>query len=539
MTVPLLDINGLGKRFGTVPVLNDVNFDLRAGEIHALLGANGAGKSTLCRIIAGLLTATSGSMTLDGAAYRPHTKQAAESAGVQIVPQELNLIPTLTVAENLQLTRLPARCGVIQTRRLDSRARQALDRFGLSDIDPGAAAGTLGVGRQQLVEITAALDRDCRILILDEPTAALTAGETERLFDWLRRLRQEGTAIIYISHRLEEIGQLADRVTILRDGRVVCTQPSSALSTDALITLMSGESADVDCVRNFRSHATHDVLLAVDQLSCGIVRDVSFSVRRGERFGIAGLVGSGRTELLRAIFGADPAEAGTVRLRPTATGGTQTSAAGRRMRFRHPAQAVRAGLAMVTEDRHQNGLLLTQPIRVNTTLSALAWRFSRGGLIRRRQEQQTVRELCESLEVRCNGIEQSAGTLSGGNQQRVAVAKWLVRQPDVILFDEPTRGIDVASRRRLYQLFDNLAARHTGIVIVSSDLDELLETCDRIGVMSAGRLVATFDRGEWSEDAIMQAAFSEYTAPSTRNPPPGGRNPPPGSRNPPPTGGGN
>lgn len=500
MTDPLLSLSGLTKRYA-VTVLDDVEFDLQGGEIHALLGSNGAGKSTMCRIIAGLTPPTSGSMRLGGHAYLPSGKQEAEQCGVQIVQQELCLIPTLSVAENMMLSRLPQRLGIIHRGRLRQQARIALDRVELRDIDPDVPAGRLGVGQQQLVEIATALDRQCRVLILDEPTSSLSGSEAENLFRWLLRLRDEGIGILYISHRLDEVAQLADRVTVLRDGRRVCTRATEGLSTDEMVSLMTGESPSQHAAESFRSHRTDRVALRAENFTRDqVVRDVSFHVHEGERLGIAGLVGAGRSELLRLIFGADPADAGFLRLGDS----------GSPLRFNHPHEAVDAGLAMVTEDRKSNGLLLPLSIRINASIASLSERFARGGLVRRRAEREIVSEVVNQLDVRCRDLEQAAVTLSGGNQQKVAIAKWLVREADIFLFDEPTRGIDVASRRRIYRLIDSLAAEGKAIVMVSSDLDELLETCDRIAVMSAGRMVATFSRGDWSVDRIMQAAFSGH-----------------------------
>ncbi|QDV26201.1 sugar ABC transporter ATP-binding protein [Aureliella helgolandensis] len=498
MTI-LFKATNLTKRYGPVTVLDGAELDVRYGEIHALLGANGAGKSTLCKIIAGLVPASTGEMTLAGADYQPANKQAAENAGIEIVQQELNQIATLTVAENILLTRMPRIAGVIRRQELASRARRALDRFGLHDIAADAIVGTLGVGRQQMIEIATALDRSCQLLILDEPTAALSSGETQRLFECLHSLRTAGIGIIYISHRLDEVAQMADRVTVLRDGKTVATRDTRALSTEQMVALMSGDEAQVQA--DFQSHATESVAFRAHQISGGIVQAVNFAVHRGERLGIAGLVGSGRTELLRLLFGAETAETGTVQV-----GEAQPT------RCKHPRQAVVAGLAMVTEDRKQNGLLLHQSIRVNTTLSALGTHFASLGILRRRRECAATAERVEQLETRCNNIEQAVATLSGGNQQKVAVSKWLIRDAQVFLFDEPTRGIDVSARRRIYRLVDSLAAAGKSIIIVSSDLEELMETCDRIGVMSNGRWVHEFTRPNWSSDQIMQSAFSAYLA---------------------------
>jgi len=494
---PLLTTTDISKRFGPVTVLDSVSLNVQAGEIHALIGANGAGKSTFCRIISGLLPRDSGSMSLAGEVYLPPDKQSAERAGVQIVQQELNQVATLTVAENIFLTRMPSLLGVIRTRQLASQARRVLDHFGLQDVAADAVMGTLGVGRQQMVEIATALDRQCKVLILDEPTAALGVRETERLFERLRTLREQGMGIIYISHRLDEIATLSDRVTVLRDGKHVCTQKTSQLTTDQMVDLMAGGASSANSA--FQSYTAEKTALEVEDISAGMVQNVSFSVRRGERLGITGLVGSGRTELLRAIFGADTASQGTVCI------GDQPGRL-----FSHPSQAVAAGLALVTEDRKTNGLLLRQPIWLNTSLGSLGKRFASLGVIRNQNERQAVQAMVEQLETKCTSIDQLVATLSGGNQQKVAIAKWLVRDASVFFFDEPTRGIDVAARRRIYKLIESLAQAGKAVVIVSSDLDELLETCDRIGVISAGKWINDFNRGSWSPDQIMQAAFAGY-----------------------------
>ncbi|MFG0266862.1 MAG: sugar ABC transporter ATP-binding protein [Rhodopirellula sp. JB055] len=504
MTVAL-SVRGLTKRYGDVTVLDDVSIDFQAGHLHALLGANGAGKSTLCKIISGLIPASAGQMSLTGDEYRPGNKQDAEARGVQIVQQELNLIETLSVAENLRLAALPNRWGLLRMSELHRSARQVLDQFGLPDVDSHAIVGELGVGKQQMIEIAAALARDARVLILDEPTAALSGSESEELFTHLKKMREQGVAIIYISHRLEEVQQLSDEVSVLRDGRLVTTEPISRIDRDKMVAWMSAEEDAAQSAQpstpDFVSHRTDQVGLMVDQITSGMVNDVSFTVRRGERFGIAGLVGSGRTELLRAICGAD-----------VATSGNVSRGEGERVRFTHPSQAVQAGFAMVTEDRKQNGLLLSQSIRANTSLAALASKFSRKGWIREKEEVEAARLIHRSLETRHQSLEQSVGTLSGGNQQKVAVAKWLTRGAEVYLFDEPSRGIDVAARGKLYELFEELARQGKTIVIVSSDLEELFETCDAIAVMSAGKMMATFQRKEFSEDAILEASFAGHAS---------------------------
>lgn len=495
----MLFLEKLSKRYGAVTVIDSVSLEFRPGEIHALIGANGAGKSTLCKIVSGLISPDGGSMTMEDHRFTPRGKQEAERAGVQIVQQELNLISTLTVAENISLARMPTRFGLINRRKLHQTSRQSLDRLGLADIDSHAVVGDLGVGRQQMVEIATALTQECKLLILDEPTAALSVAESERLFVQLNQLRLAGVAIIYISHRLEEVARMADRVSVLRDGQLVCTKEAAQIAIDDIVGLMSGE--DAGRRHEHRSYVADETVFQCEKLSDGnTVDNVTFHVRHGERLGIAGLVGSGRTELLRLIFGADKATGGTITM-PRFQG-----------RFDHPWQAVKAGLAMVTEDRKKNGVLLNQSIRVNTTLNTLWSLFSWFSLIRHGEEVSATNRMVDRLATRCNDSEQLLETLSGGNQQKVAVSKWLVRDADVYLFDEPTRGIDIAARQRIYQLFEDLAQHGKAMVIVSSDLDELFETCDRILVMSGGRLVAEFSRRGFSHEQIMQAAFSAYVS---------------------------
>lgn len=498
---PLLSTSALTKEYST-RVLDQVDFEVVPGEIHGLLGANGAGKSTLCRILAGLVPATSGTMQLQGQPFAPATKQAAEKAGVQIVQQELNLVPTLSVAENLFLNRLPQQFGIIQQQKLHRLARHALDRLDLREIDTHTKVASLGVGQQQMVEIAAALDRDCKLLILDEPTAALSATETSRLFQWLKQLKTAGVGMIYISHRLTEVLQITDRVTVLRDGKKVATTTTSELTSQRLVEQMSGSAAARNTKERISNRQDSLAMQVKGFTRLPSVKNISFAVHRGECLGISGLVGAGRTELLRCLFGADQAQSGELFL------GDKKKP----LRFQHPSQAVANGLVMVTEDRKQDGLLLSQSIRVNTTLTKLSGISHGNWFVDAAQENHAVQKLHDDLDIRSTGIEQAVGTLSGGNQQKVAVAKWLFRDGDVFLFDEPTRGIDMAARRRIYDLFIALTAQGKALVIVSSDVEELMEVCDRIAVMSAGKWVAEFERPEFSEEALTQAAFSGFTS---------------------------
>lgn len=502
---PLLRVQDLCKSYAG-PVLSAVDFDLCAGEVHALVGENGAGKSTLCRILAGLTEADSGSVTLDEEPFRPHSRKAAERAGLCMVLQELNLIPTLSVAENVFFDELPHRWGWVDYRRLHADTREALVRLGLPELAPTRRVGSLGIGQQQLVEIAAGLRRDCRVLILDEPTAALTGPEIELLFRQVAAFRDRGGAVIYISHRLEEVQQLADRVTVLRDGRVVATRPAAEVSPDELVRLMVGRDLPETIAAKPRQPG--GVVLAVKELRSGDrVRGVTFEVRAGEILGFAGLMGAGRTETMRAVFGADQPDAGTIHLHGAAAPA----------KIRSPRDAVRAGIALVTEDRKSQGLLLPQPVRANLTLPSLGRFASRGGWIDDTREAAEARRWVDRLGIRCHSPEQPVVELSGGNQQKVVVGKWLGRDCEVLIFDEPTRGIDVGARFEIYRLLDDLARRGKAVIVVSSDLKELMAVSDRILVMSGGRIAGEFRRGDWSEDRILTAAFSAHLATATSN----------------------
>jgi len=494
----LLTISGLWKSYAA-PVLCDVHFDLHPGEVHALVGENGAGKTTLARIISGLTEPDAGQMVLKGRPFAPADKASAERAGVRMVMQELHLVANLSVAENVFLDKLPSRFGVVSYRKLHADARGVMAQVGLEEVEPDRAVRTLGVGQQQLVEIAAGLSRRCDLLVLDEPTSALTDAEVDLLFAQIRSLRAGGVGILYISHRMEEIQRIADRITVLRDGRVVGTRRASETSIEEIIRMMVGR--DLGEVHPRAEKRLGDVALRVVGLCRGdAVRDVSFEVRQGEILGFAGLMGSGRTETLRAIFGADRPDAGRIFL----------YRASRPARIHSPRDAVRQGIALLTEDRKEQGLLLPLPIRPNVTLTRLRDVARLGVFISPGEDRSVAERLSQALSVQCQSIEQRVAELSGGNQQKVVIAKWLYRDCKVLLFDEPTRGIDVGAKFEIYQLLNDLADRGKAIVVVSSDLIELMTICDRIAVMSAGRLAATFQRGEWSQDKLMEAALSGY-----------------------------
>lgn len=511
---------GISKDY-TVRVLDCIDFDLNRGEVHGLLGANGAGKSTFCRIVAGLTSASAGTMHSEGKVYSPATKQEAEEFGVQIVQQELTLIPTLSVAENLFLNRMPHRLGIINRRRLQHAASIALARVGLEDVPPDTPAGSLGIGQQQLIEIANAIDRQCRVLIFDEPTAMLTYTESQRLFQLIHELKERGIGIIYISHRLKEVAEITDRISILRDGKKVGTYATADVTTDRMVQIMSGDPAEtfsssaanetpnsVYSATKQKSRSTAQIAMAVDNFSrANKFQNISFQVSRGEVLGISGLIGSGRTELLRAIFGADDADEGNVTLFDDPANPTQPTFSGR---FQSPTQSVAHGIAMVTEDRKDNGLLLSQSIKTNLTLSGISNVANTLGIVNRTTEEKASTQLIDQLHIRCQGTDQHVGTLSGGNQQKVAIGKWLFKDASVFLLDEPTRGIDMAARQRIYRLIEELSGLGKTIVMVSSDIEELLQTCDRIGVMSGGKWIRTYERHEFDAESITDTAFASF-----------------------------
>ncbi|RZL45517.1 MAG: sugar ABC transporter ATP-binding protein [Variovorax sp.] len=502
----VLSLSALGKDYAA-PVLDDVSIVLNAGEVLALTGENGAGKSTLSKIVCGLVQPTRGWMLLNGNPFQPGSRRDAERLGVRMVMQELGLVTTLSVAENLLLDRLPNKAGWIRKARLHELAARQLAKIGMQNIDPATPVARLGIGQQQMVEIARNLQDDTRVLVLDEPTAMLTPRETSHLFEQIERLKARGVAIVYVSHRLEELQRIADRVAVLRDGRLVDVRAMAGVRESELVQRMVGRAVHEHEGRERR--VAGPVLLGARGLGrAEVVRDVDLDLRAGEIMGLAGLVGSGRTELVRLLFGADRADRGEISLYDAKTGTQPVQQVHKG--WRSPMQAIRAGIGLVTEDRKSQGLLLTQSIRVNATLSDLG-AISRGGWLQRAKERNIARQLVDLLRIRSRSIEQPVATLSGGNQQKVVFARWLHRECKVLLLDEPTRGVDVGARADLYAELDRMTDAGKALLMVSSDLRELMAMCDRIGVMSAGRLVAVFERGQWSEQSLLAAAFSDAT----------------------------
>jgi ribose transport system ATP-binding protein len=502
MAPPLFCATGLSKAYGA-PVLRDVSIDLRRGEIHALVGENGAGKSTLARIIAGLAGPDTGAMSLGGIPYAPRSRSDGQRAGVAMVTQELGLLPTLTVGESLFLDRLPHRLGVIDRTRLASGTRRALERVGLGNMEATRPVASISLASRQLVEIAGALDRAADVLILDEPTSALSAGDAAALFGQVGRLRDEGRSIVFVSHRLAEVERIADRVTVLRDGAVVATRDASGLARDEMVRMMVGRDV-AESPRRQGAPSTRSAL-RTEGLSGRGFRDVSLEVRQGEILGLAGLMGAGRTELLRVLFGADRPTSGAIYVGDSAEAATIAS----------PREALARGLALLTEDRKAEGLLLPLSVRANTTLARLRGLAGPSGVVDRVRESEVVSRFSSLLGIRARSPEQAVNQLSGGNQQKVLLARWLYSDPAVLLVDEPTRGIDVASRAEIHRLLGALADGGKSVVVASSDLEELLAISDRIVVLSAGRVTQSFDRGAWTADGIMTAALRGHEREAT------------------------
>jgi ribose transport system ATP-binding protein len=499
---PLLRLEGLGKDWFGVPALQGLTLDLAEGLVLGLIGENGAGKSTLMNILGGVTPPTRGRMLWRGTPYAPASAAAATATGVAFIHQELNLFTNLSVAENLFLDGFPRRRGLlrglIDRRAMAARARAILARLGL-DIAPERELGTLSPGERQLVEIARALHRDAALLIFDEPTTSLTARESERLFEVIGELRREGRAVIYISHILRDVRRLADRVAVLRDGVLVAEGPAEEFDLPAMIRAMIGR--DLAAVYPARSAPPRPApVLELCGLSApGLIENVSLTVRAGEIFGLFGLMGSGRTELARVVMGLDAAERGETRLlgRPLVGG---------------PRQRVARGLAFVTENRREEGLMMDATILENLTLPAIERLAGPLGLDRARVAA-TAAELGETVRLRARDIaRQPARSLSGGNQQKVVIGKWLPTSPRLFILDEPTRGVDVGARSEIYAICDRLAAGGAGLLMISSELEELIGLCDRIAVMSRGEVVATFDRPDFEERRLIAAAFRESEA---------------------------
>ena len=502
MTAPLLEMHGIVKTFPGVRALGGVDLDVRPGEVHCLLGQNGAGKSTLIKVLAGAHQPDAGQIRWDGEPVTLGDPQAAMSRGIATIYQELDLVSGLTVADNVFLGRERSRLGLTRPAQANRAAAELLARLGHPEIRPTAEVGALSAASQQMVSMARALSQDARLIVMDEPSAVLDSEEVDHLFQVIRDLTAEGVAVVYISHRLEEIREVGDRITVLKDGRTVATGlPVQDTPTREVITLMTGRTIEyVFPPRGAQPDPATAPLLEVEGLGlAGNFQGVSFSVRPGEVLGLAGLVGSGRSEILETVYGARKPSTGTVRV------------AGRKLRAGDVAAAVSAGVGLAPEERKSQGLLLGEPIYRNITLSSLA-RFARAGFLSGGAEKQAARDQAEALDLRPVDVDREVRTLSGGNQQKVVLARWLLRDCRVLLLDEPTRGVDVGARSEIYALIRALADRGVAVVVVSSEIPEVLGLADRVLVVADGAVVAAAAADELDEHRVLDLVMQETAA---------------------------
>ncbi len=489
-----LELEGITVSFPGVRALDRIALEVRAGEVHGLMGENGAGKSTLLKVLSGVNSPQEGTLRLDGEARRFANARAAIDAGIAIIYQELHLAPELTVAENLMLGQLPNRLGILDGRAMLKRAADELRRLG-ERIDPRTPVKRLSIGQRQMVEIGKALMRDARVIAFDEPTSSLSARETDNLFRIIRALRDEGRAIIYVTHRMDEVDALCDRVTVFRDGKRIDTfDAANGLDRGRLIAAMVGRS--IEDVYGYRPRPTGDVLIeAKGLLGPGLAEPASFAARRGEIVGFFGLVGAGRSELMKLLYGAARARAGHVEL------------GGKRVSFASPRDAVRAGIALCPEDRKQEGIVAIASVADNLNLSARRHSCRAGFLVDSRRERELAQAYIQRLAIRPRNERAAIGTLSGGNQQKVILSRWLAERIDVLLMDEPTRGIDVGARADIYHLLYELAEAGRTVLMVSSDLAEVMGVADRIVVMREGRIVGDVARADATPDQLISLAL--------------------------------
>ncbi len=488
-----LEMKNISKHFGGVKALKDVSLRVEPGEIHALIGENGAGKSTLMKVLSGAYQRDGGQIFIDGKEAKITNPKESKELGVAIIYQEFMLAPDLTVAENIFIDKLSAGKAAINWKKLRADAKEQLEKLGFSDINPNAKCGSLSVAYQQVVEICKCLTRNAKILVFDEPTAVLTFSEIKKLFEVINKLKSEGVSIIYISHRLEEIFELSQHITILKDGTYVDTVKTTEFDKQRLVNLMVGrEMTDMYPKR----HATiGDVVLKVENLCAGkMVQDVSFEVRAGEVLGFNGLVGAGRTETMRAVFGADKRDSGTIYY------------FGKEVNWKSPRAAIKEKFGFLPEDRKKQGLLLEQSIRMNTTLACLD-KITTSGLINHGAEKKFVKETLASIQTKYGNTEDNANSLSGGNQQKVALAKWIAADCKCIVFDEPTRGVDVGAKTEIYKVMNNLAEQGVAVIMISSEMPEIIGMCDRVVVMRNGKISGEVSRDELSENTLIKFAM--------------------------------
>jgi ribose transport system ATP-binding protein len=492
---PLLQIEHASKRFPGVQALSDVGLELRYGEVLGLVGENGAGKSTLMKLLAGIHRMDEGRILLEGTPVSIDSPRTAHELGISVIHQEFNLMADLTVAQNIFIGREP-RGGrlVLRERELNRRARALFDRLGI-EMDVRQEIRSLSVAQQQMVEIAKALSYDARVLVMDEPTAALNDMEVRALFGLVEGFRTSSTGVIYISHRMEELQEITDHITVLRDGRYIDTLQTREASTPQIISLMVGRTLDRGSRPRPRATTGVEPVLRVRGLSTrSLLRDVSFDLYKGEILGFAGLMGAGRTELARALVGADPVDGGTVHVN------------GEQVVVRSPADAARHGMGHLSEDRKRNGLLLERDVVTNLLLPSLAAHTNRLGVVRDRLAGRTASAMVNRLRIKTPSLAQPVKNLSGGNQQKVVIGKWLVKDCDILIFDEPTRGVDVGAKEEIYELLDDLVAQGKAIIMISSELEEVLRMSHRVVVMCAGRITGVLDGAEADQQVVMEHA---------------------------------
>ena len=489
----ILKMHGIHKYFAGVHALNAVDFELKAGEVHALMGENGAGKSTLIKVLCGIHMRDSGTVELFGQEVNFHNIAESQEAGISVIHQELNMMNHLTVAQNMFIGREFKKGALIDDKAMEIEAQRLFDKMGVK-IDPSVKLGSLTVGKQQMVEIAKAVSRECKLLVLDEPTAALTIPEVEELFKIMNELKDKGIGMIYISHRMDEITRISDRVTVMRDGEYVGTVNTADVTKDDIVKMMvgrviMGEQKPCSCVAE-----EAPVILEVKNLNAGKeVKNVSFTLRKGEILGFAGLMGAGRTEVARALYGADPKQTGEIYLN------------GKKVNIKTPKQAVKHGICYLSEDRKRYGLMLDKSVTENTVIASVD-DFISAGIINDAKMRDSSAEKNALLRTKTPSMEQLLKNLSGGNQQKVIIARWLMKNSDIFIFDEPTRGIDIGAKSEIYSLMDELTKQGKSIIMISSELPEVLRMSDRILVMCEGRKTGELDIAEANQENIMQLA---------------------------------
>ncbi len=492
----ILTMKDIDKSFPGVHALDHVNFEVKRGEVHALMGENGAGKSTLMKVLTGIYTKDSGSITFEGKEVEFHNTREAQDAGIVIVHQELNMLGHLTVAQNIFIGREFKKGIRIDDKKMNEEAAKLFEKLHI-DIDPTETMSNLTVGKQQMCEIAKAISHEAKVIIFDEPSAALTEAEIEELFKIIRDLRKQQLGIVYISHRMDEIKVITDRVTVMRDGGYVGTLITNECTKDDIINMMVGRVIYEDPKTESAVPKDAPVVLKVEHLNAGkMVQDVSFELRKGEILGFSGLMGAGRTETARAIFGADPKTSGDIYID------------GKKVEINNPQDAVKCGIGYLSEDRKRFGIVVQKSVAENSTMASME-NFVKGLFINKSKENKVAQEYVDSLATKTPGVDQLVVNLSGGNQQKVVIAKWLIRNCDILIFDEPTRGIDVGAKNEIYKLMNRLAEEGKSIIMISSEMTEILRMSDRIIVMCEGRKTGEIDISEASQEIIMNMATRE------------------------------